>query len=148
VEGENIGSPKRRSFSILVLFCFTLWTYILCTRVLPLVICLPVTHPEFQLTLRFMSSFSNKYFALSVYFPYFQRKFGYFSMHWINTTEFVISVSIINAKVPLKYINEFFIFKARWQQGCQFFYDTISQNGGNSTKLPLNYQITIRCNKL
>jgi hypothetical protein len=34
--------------------------------------------------------------------------------------------------------------KTRSEQGCQIFLDTIYQNGGKYTKLPLNYQMAIK----
>jgi hypothetical protein len=35
-------------------------------------------------------------------------------------------------------------YSASFEQGCQIFLDTIDQNGGKYTKLPLNCQMTIK----
>jgi hypothetical protein len=50
---------------------------------------------------------------------------------------------IINRAVKIRARNS----ELTRDQGCQIFLDAMYQNGGKYSKLPLNYQIAIKCTK-
>jgi hypothetical protein len=96
--------------------------------------CYPANCQHFRLT-RHKNEVHYKQLGQNAAHRLFERTLGV-CMNWMKKASGLAWINAVD-----------FYFMLCPLQGCQIFLDTIYQNGGNYTKLPLNFQMAIKCTK-